>query len=45
LEDVAKNVGLQVNEEKTVYMVMRRRDNMAALLQLKFGRYEFSRAK
>lgn len=39
LEEKAKNVGLQVNEEKIEYIVM------AVFPYLKIGRYEFSRAK
>lgn len=45
LEEMAKNVGLQVNEEKTEYMVMERRDSAVTFPCLKDGRYEFSRAK
>jgi len=45
LEEKAKKVGLQVNEEKTEYIVMGRRDSAAVFPHLKVGRYEFSRAK
>lgn len=45
LEEMAKKVGLQVNEGKTEYMVMGRRDSSAIFPHMKAGRYEFSRAK
>lgn len=52
LEEKAKRVGLQVNEEKTelfgiyeLYMVVGRGDSVAVFPYLKVGRYEFSRVK
>jgi len=45
LEEMPKKVRLQVNKEKTEYMVMGRRYSVATFPYLKFGRYEFSRAK
>lgn len=45
LEEMAKNVELQVNEEKPEYMVMERRDSVITFPYLKDGRYEFNRAK
>lgn len=45
LEEMAKKVRLQVNEDKTEYMVMVRRDSAATFLHMKVVRYEFKRAK
>jgi len=45
LEEMAKKMGLQVNEEKTEYMDMRRRNSAVTFLHLKVARYEFIRAK
>jgi len=42
---MAKKVGLEVNEDKTEYMVMGRRDSITTFPHLKVGRYGFSRAK
>jgi len=42
---MAKKVGLQINEDKTEYMVMGRRDRGTIFPHIKVGRYEFSRAK
>lgn len=41
----SKERGITVNEEKIEYMVMGRRDGMADFPHLKFGNYEFRRAK
>lgn len=45
LEKNAKKVELQVNEKKTEYMFMGKRDCTAVFSHLKVDRYEFSRAK
>lgn len=38
LEEMVKKVGLQVNEDKTEYMVMGRRDSVATFPHMKVGR-------
>jgi len=45
LEEKAKKVGLQVNDEKTEHMVLGRRDSAFVFPHLKVGRCEFSSAK
>lgn len=45
MEEKAKKVGLQVNEEKIEYMFVGRRDSAAVFPHLKVGRYEISRVK
>lgn len=45
LDEMAKKVGLQVNEYKTEYMVVGRRDSAATFLHMKDGRYEFRQVK
>jgi len=46
LENVAKKVGLQVNEDQSEFMVTGRRDTVEIFLSLNVdGKYEFSSAK
>lgn len=45
LVEVAKKAGLQINEEKTEYMVMGRSDNVNTFPSLQVSRYKFRRAK
>lgn len=45
LKEMAKKVGLQVNENKTEYMVMGRRDSAATFPHMNVDRCKFSRAK
>lgn len=45
LDEVAKKVKLLVNEEKSEYVVMVRKDNITDFSKLRVGWYEFRRGK
>jgi len=45
LEETAKKVGLQINEGKTEYMVVGRRNSTRMYPSLRVGNHEFSRVK
>jgi len=45
LEEVAKKVDLQINEGKTEYMVVGRRDNTRMYFSLRVGNHDFNRVK
>jgi len=45
MKEAAEKVGLQVNEDKTEYVIMRRRHSAEMFPSLLVDDYEFSRAK
>lgn len=45
LEEAAKKVGLQINENKTKFVVMGRKDSMIIYPSLRVGNHEFRRVK